>query len=98
MNFFPVFSANCSKASFPASKENVSINGYEAERNIRYIKKGGSTLIEQICDFEELSIEGLKGVGEPKAILPECAETHPIDTRIWRFATSIADTISMKLQ
>jgi hypothetical protein len=75
----------------------MSINGHEAGRNIKHIKKGGSSLIEQTHDPEELSIEGLKRVGEPKANLPECAETHPIDTRIWKFAISIADTISIKL-
>ena len=76
----------------------MSINGYEARRNIKHIKKEGSTLIEQICDPEELSIEGLKGVGGPKAILPKFAGTNPIDTRVWKFATSIAETIFMKLQ
>lgn len=74
------------------------INGYETGRNIKHIKKEKSTLTEQIRDPEEFSIEGLKGVGEPKVILPKFAETNPIDTRVWKFATSIAETISMKLQ
>ena len=46
----------------------------------------------------QLNIEVLKGVRGLKAIPPNFARTNPNDRHIWKFAVSVVDTISLKLE
>ena len=44
------------------------------------------------------NVEVLKGVRRLKAIAPNVAVKNPTEKHIWKFAVSVVDTISMKLE